>query len=369
MVSFQPSEEQQLIRDTVAAFACEQVRPLARAADETGTIPSEVIRQGWELGLVQSVIPEAYGGAGDARSVVTGALIAEELAYGDLSIALHLLAPRLVVYPVLEMGTPEQQDRILRSYTGVQFCPGSAAVMEPRFDFDLAALSVAACREDGSYVLNGTKCFVPLGDEATHLLVYARTGEREGYDSVGGFLVDKGTTGLTVVEREKNMGLKALATHEIVLENCRVPAANQLGGEAGCDFAKLVNYSRVGLAAMAVGVARAAFEYARDYAKERTAFGVAIAQKQAIAFMLAEMAIEIDATRLLTWEAAWKMDRGADATREASLAKNYAANMVLKVADNAVQILGGHGYIREHPVEMWLRNGRGFAAFEGLVML
>ncbi len=369
MVSFQPSEDQQLIRDTVAAFAREQVRPHAHDADENGVIPSDVVQQGWDLGLVQSAIPEAYGGAGDTRSVVTGALIAEELAWGDLSMALHLLAPRLVVYPVLEMGTPDQKERILKTYAGAQFCPGTAAVMEPRFDFDLAALSVTARRDNGAYVINGAKCYVPLGDDAEHLLVYARTDEREGYDAVGGFLVEKGSAGLTVVEREKNMGIKALATHEITFEDCRVPAASRLGGDAGCDFAKLMNYSRVGLAAMAVGVARAAFEYARDYAKERKAFGVAIGQKQAIAFMLAEMALEIDGTRLLAWEAAWKLDRGEDATREAYLAKNYAASMVLKVTDNAVQILGGHGYIREHPVEMWLRNGRGFATFEGLVML
>jgi len=250
-----------------------------------------------------------------------------------------------------------------------RFCAGSAAVVEPRFDFDLASLTTLARREGGAYVLNGVKCFVPLGSDAEHLLVYARSGDRDGYEGVSGFLVEKGAVGLQLHEREKNMGLKALATHEITLENCRVPAANRLGGDAGCDFAKLMNYSRVGLAAMAVGVARAAFEYARDYAKDRRAFGVAIAQKQAIAFMLAEMALEIDATRLLTWEAAWKLDRGEDATREAYLAKNYAANMVLKATDNAVQILGGHGYIREHPVELWLRNGRGFAAFEGLVML
>jgi acyl-CoA dehydrogenase len=368
MVSFQPSEEQQLIRDTVAAFAREQIRPLAHEADESGVIPSDLVQQGWELGLVNSAIPEAHGGAGDSRSVVTGALIAEELAWGDLSIALHLLAPRLVVYPVLEMGTPAQQDRILKAYTGPQFCAGSAAVVEPRLDFDLAALATTARRDNGAYVLNGSKCFVPLGREADHLLVYAR-GDRDGYDGVSGFLIDKGTPGLTVLDREKNMGIKALATHELALDNCRVPAANRLGGDAGCNFARLMNESRVGLAAMAVGVARAAFEYARDYAKERRAFGVAIGQKQAIAFMLAEMALEIDATRLLAWEAAWKLDRGEDATREAYLVKNYAANMVLKVTDNAVQILGGHGYIREHPVELWLRNGRGFAMFEGLVML
>jgi acyl-CoA dehydrogenase len=369
MVSFQPSEDQQLIRDTVAAFASEQVRPRAHDADETGDVPSDIVQQGWDLGLVQSAIPEAYGGAGDTRSVVTGTLIAEELAWGDLSIALHLLAPRLVLFPVLEMGTDEQKQRILTPYAGAQFRAGSAAVMEPRFDFDLSALTATARRENGAYVVNGGKCYVPLGDEAEHLLVYARTDDRDGYESVSGFLVEKGAAGAQVNEREKNMGIKALATHEISFDNCRVPAANRLGGDAGCDFAKLMNYSRIGLAAMAVGVARAAFEYARDYAKERKAFGVAIGQKQAIAFMLAEMALEIDATRLLAWEAAWKMDRGEEATREAYLAKNYAANMVLKVTDNAVQILGGHGYIREHPVEMWLRNGRGFATFEGLVMV
>jgi acyl-CoA dehydrogenase len=365
MVSFQPSEEQQLIRDTVANFAREQIRPQAREADETGTIPADLVAQGWELGLVQSAIPEAHGGAGDVRSMLTGALIAEELAWGDLSIALHLLAPRLVAYPVLAMGTAEQQARVLPTYTGPQFRAGAAALMEPRIDFDPNALHTTARRDNGVYVVNGAKCYVPLAADAEHVLVYAR----DGAAGVSGFLVEKGTAGLTVAEREKNMGLKALATHEVVLDDCRIPAANRLGGEAGCDFATLMNDSRVGLAAMAVGVARAAFEYARDYAKDRRAFGVAIAQKQAIAFMLAEMAIEIDATRLLTWEAAWKLDRGEEATREAYLAKNYAANMVLKVTDNAVQILGGHGYIREHPVEMWLRNGRGFATFDGLVML
>jgi acyl-CoA dehydrogenase len=365
MISFQPTEEQQLIRETVTAFAHEQIRPHAREVDETGAIPQAIVEQGWQLGLVQSAIPEAYGGNGDARSAITGALIAEELAWGDLSIALHLLAPRLIAYPVVANGTPEQQEKLLKAYTGARFCAGTAAVMEPRFDFDPTALATTARRDNGHYVLSGTKCYVPLGHDAEHLLVYARGAD----DAVVGFIVERDTPGMQVVEREKNMGLRGLATYEIAFADCRVPAANRLGGNAGCDCTPLLNASRVGLAAMAVGVARAAFEYARDYAKERHAFGMAIARKQAIAFMLAEMAIEIDASRLLAWEAAWKLDRGEDATREAYLAKNYAANMVLKVTDNAVQILGGHGYIREHPVEMWLRNGRGFATFEGLVML
>ncbi|MBI4515319.1 MAG: acyl-CoA dehydrogenase family protein [Deltaproteobacteria bacterium] len=364
MVSFQPGEEQQLIRETVASFAQEQIRPAAHEADEGGAIPDGLVQQGWELGLATSAIPEAFGGVGEPISAMTGALVCEELAWGDLSIALHLLAPRLLIYPVVLAGTAEQQEQILPAFTGNSFRAATAAVIEPRFGFDLNELSTTAQRSNGSYVLSGSKCLVPIGGSAEQTLVYAGI---EG--GAGGFIVNKGAAGISRIEREKNMGLRALETDEIDLDRCTVPAAGRLGGDKGCDFAALMNRSRVGLAALAVGVARAAFEYARDYAKERKAFGVAIGQKQAIAFMLAEMATEIDATRLLTWEAAWKIDRGEAATREAVLAKQYAANMVLKVTDNAVQVLGGHGYIREHPVERYLRNGRGFATFEGLVMI
>ena len=196
------------------------------------------------------------------------------------------------------------------------------------------------------------------------LLVYAaENGNNQG------FILDKSTSGLDIGEREKNMGIKALATYELTLKDCRIPRENRLGGEAGCDFGRIMNCSRVALSAMAVGVARAAFEYSRDYAKERVAFGEPIASRQAIAFMLAEMAIEVDATRLMTWEAAWKLDRKEDATKEASLAKTYADNMAVTVTDRAVQILGGHGYIRDHPVELWLRNGRGFATFDGMAIV
>jgi len=361
MVSFQPSEEQQLIRDTVASFAAEQIRPAAHEADEDGAIPSALVQQAWELGLVQSTIPEAFGGAGELISAVSGVLVAEELAWGDLSIALHVLAPRLLLYPMILSGTPEQQKHVLPAFGANEFRAATAAVMEPRFGFDLAELATTAQRKNGGFTLSGSKCFVPLGGSAEQLLTYARLED----GAVSGFLVDKGAAGVTRIEREKNMGLKALETDEIDFSQCTVPAANRIA----CDFPALMNRSRVALAAMAVGVARAAFEYARDYAKERKAFGVAIAQKQAIAFMLAEMATEIDAARLLTWEAAWKIDRGEDATREAVLAKHYTSNMVMKVTDNAVQVLGGHGYIREHPVELWARNARGFATFEGLAIV
>jgi alkylation response protein AidB-like acyl-CoA dehydrogenase len=242
--------------------------------------------------------------------------------------------------------------------------PATAALIEPRWDFDPRALHTTAEREQGYYVLNGHKAYVPLAADAEAMLVYAREG-----GATQAFIVEKGAGGMTVLEREKNMGVRALPTYEVKLEDVRVPRDARLGGDTGSNADLLLNYSRVALASLAVGVARGAYEYARDYAKQRETFGRPIAQYQAIAFMLAEMAIEIDAARLMAWEAAWTLDKGQDATRQAALAKQYADEAVLFVTDRAVQVLGGHGYIREHPVERWLRNGRGFTAFLGLAMI
>ena len=363
MVNFKPTDEQELIRETMAGFAREVLRPAAREADEKNEVPEAVIQRGWELGLVQSPIPEAFGGYGDTRSAVTSALLLEELAYGDLALAMHLLAPRLVTIALLVAGTEAQQKKWLPRFAGPEFTAGTAAFVEPRWDFDATALTARAERRGGDYVLTGQKCLVPLAARAEVILVYAAAP-----DGLAAFVVERGAPGLTVGEREKNMGIRALDTYPITLDDVRVPAAARLGGE-GANLQPLVDAGRVAVAALAVGVGRAAFDYARDYAKERRAFGMAIAQKQAIAFKLADMAIEIDSMRLLTWEAAWKLDSGQPATREAVLVKQYASQSALAVADNALQILGGHGYIREHPVELWLRNARGFATFDGLAIV
>ncbi len=388
MISFDLTEEQRMIRDTVAAFAAKEIRPAARAADETGTIPPALIEQAWELGLVRGVIPEQFGGYGDARSAVTGAIVTEELAFGDLSIAVHALAPRLIAFPIIEFGTDDQHIRILKNYAGDTFTAGTAALLEPRFDFDPCTIATTAIPDGAGFILNGLKCCVPLAAESATILVFARSdgvavaarnrdaefagkdavayGSEAALGAIAGYLVPRDTPGLTVAAREQNMGLKGLATHEVKLENCRIGLEARLGGDNGLNFTRIISQGRVATAAMAVGVARAAYEYAKDYAKERKAFGGPIATKQAIAFMLAEMAIEIDATRLLAWEAAARLDRGEDALTESSQARNYAAQSALMVTDNAVQILGGHGYIREHPVEMFLRNARGFAMLEGI---
>ncbi len=369
MISFELSDDQRMISETCKKFAVNEMRAVYRECDEEGKIPPEFVEKATELFLIPNYIPEEYDGVGEERSVVTGTIIAEELAYGDLSLAICALSPGTVAYPIMEFGTEEQKKKYLPIFTEEEFKAGAAALMEPRIDFDLPSMQTTATLDGEEYVLNGEKCLVPLAADAEVILVYAQTDASAGAAGVQAFIVDKGATGMEIGEREKNMGLKALDTRKITLKDCRVPKGNKLGGDAGCNAQKLMNYTYIGLAATAVGVARAAFEYSRDYAKEREAIGEPIASRQAIAFMLAEMAIEVDATRLLTWEAAWRLDKGLDADREAYLAKQYAVEKVLMVTDRAVQILGGHGYIREHPVELWLRNGRGFATFEGLVTI
>src|SRR5260221_7784516 len=366
MIDFELSEEQQMIRDAVGGFAREEIRAAARPADESGAIPAELVAKAWQFGLVSGSLPESLGGGGDARSAVTGAIVAEDLAFGDLAIALQALAPRLFAFPILEMGTDEQRAKYLKQFCGANFIAATAAVMEPRFDFDLAAMQTTARRDGGGFVIDGVKCIVPLADESENILVYAATHASNGFAGVDSRIVARDQPGVTISEREKNMGLKALATYELTLKDCRVAADARVGADKGIDFSRLMSESRVAFAAMGVGVANAAYEYARDYAKERKAFGVPIATKQAIAFILADIAIEIDASRLLVWEAASMLDKGGDALKESYLARNYVAASALKITDNAVQVLGGHGYIREHPVEMWLRNARGFAAIDGI---
>ncbi|MCZ7545607.1 MAG: acyl-CoA dehydrogenase family protein [Anaerolineae bacterium] len=364
MLSFEMSDEQKMLTDQLARFARDAVRAIAHEADEAGSVPPEVIDTAWGFGLVPAQIPEAFGGFGEEHAALTGVLAYEELGWGDLAVALHAMTPALVAIPVLECGAEAQKAALLPGFCEMDFPRATAALLEPAMQFDPNDLKTTATRENDAYVLNGTKAYVPLAADAEQFLIYASEGGQ-----TQGFLVPRGADGLTVGAREKLMGVKALPTYTLTLEGVRVPAADRLGGEAGADFGRLMCYSNLALASLAVGVARGAAEYARDYARERVQFGEPIAHRQAIAFMIAEMFIEIDATRLMVWEAAWKMDQGQDASKECYLARMYADDMVVNVTDRAVQTLGGYGFIREYPVEMWLRNGRGFATFDGLAMV
>lgn len=358
MIAFEPDDEQQLVVDTVRHFAAHEIRPLARPSEEARELPRALLDAAHELGLVANSLPLALGGGGE-RSAITGALIAEELAWGDLALALAILSPGLGALPLAESGGG-RWDESLRTFLGSSFCPGALAWTEPHLDFDPYRPRTRATTTPDGVVLDGAKCQVPWIAGLDSVLVVAHADPGPAL-----FQVPVGAPGLRA-EREDNMGIGALPTVELHLE--RVVLAETARVE-GVDLRRVLAQGRVAMASMAVGVARAAFEVARDYAKEREAFGAPIATKQAIAFEIAKMAIEIDGARLLTWEAAWRLDQGEDAGRAALLAREQSARIALEVADTAVQVLGGHGYIRDYLPELHLRNARGFACFEALALV
>ncbi|MCX6044561.1 MAG: acyl-CoA dehydrogenase family protein [Chloroflexi bacterium] len=362
MYSFDMNSEQKMLVETVHRFAEQKMRPFYREAEESRAIPAALVQTGWELGLLPGSIEATYGGFGE-YSALTSALYLEEMGWGDVGISLHLLTPNLFAIPIALFGTKQQKETYLTLFCEEEFPKATAAIIEPVIQFDPAELATTAEKVGDNYVLNGSKTFVPLAKTAEWLLVYAR---ENGLTQA--FIVPNATPGLDIGESVTMMGVHALTSYQVNLDNVTVPKENRLGGLKGIRLNRLLTVSRIGLAALAVGQARAAYEYALQYAKERVAFGEPIAQRQSIAFMLANMRIEIEATRLMVWEAAYKLDNQEDATKAAVLTKQYADKMVLEVTDGAVQILGGHGYIREHPVELWLRNGRGFATWDGLVM-
>lgn len=364
MYSFAPTDEQKMLIDALKRYAVTDLREAARDGDEEGKLPSDLIEKGWELGYLQASIPEDYEGFGE-RSAVTGALAAEELAFGDLAGALAVMVPGLFTTPLLIAGTEEQRQKYIPAVIEAEWKAYSAALMEMDFDFDPVDVKTTAIKNGSGYVLNGEKAYVPFAEEAEALIVYANL---DGVTQ--GFIVSMDQDGIEVGERQKLLGLNAFPLYKVNFNDVIVNAGDRLGGPEGHDLTPIIDSSRVALAAMALGVARAAFEYSMEYAKDRDVFGVKVAQKQVIAFMLAEMATEIEAIRLLVWEAAWMLDHQKDdASKVAYLAMTGAADMAMMVTDRAVQILGGHGYIREHPVELWMRNGRGFASFAGLAIV
>lgn len=362
MYSFDMTSEQQMLVDTVHRFAEEQLRTVYRDAEESRIVPNEAIQTGWEIGLLPGSIEEDFGGFGE-YSAITSALYLEELGWGDVGISLHLLTPSLFAMPIALFGSKKQKEAYLPLFCDEGVPKATAAIIEPVLQFDPGDLETTAEKVSDGFVLNGKKTYVPLANEAELFLVYA---QEQG--TTQAFIVPADSPGLTVGDRISMMGAKALAIYNLELNNVKVPKGNRLGGLKGIRINRLLTVSRIGLAAMAVGQARAAFEYALAYAKEREAFGEPIAHRQSIAFMLANMRIEIEAARLVAWEAAYFYDQGEDASKSAVLAKQYADKAVLEVTDSAVQILGGHGYIREHPVELWMRNGRGFATWDGLLV-
>jgi alkylation response protein AidB-like acyl-CoA dehydrogenase len=360
MISFALTEEQESARAAMRDFAEQAMRPVAREYDEAAAVPDTFLQQACELGLTATQLPEDVGGYGSPRSPITNVIVLEELAYGDASLALAATAPAAFAYAIADHGTEEQKSRYLPPFCGETYTTAALAIAEPTPGFDVANMTTTAELRDGNFILRGRKCFVPMGDRATHFLTLART---EG--QIGAFVVRRDATGLAVTP-EKNLGLKPLPTVSIDLDGAVVPASACLGGEVGADVQRILNHSRVANAAILTGLSRAVLEYCVPYAKERVAFGEAIAKKQSIAFRLAEMHMEVECMRWMTWKAASQLEQGIDATKAAHLARQYTAEKAMWISDNGIQVLGGHGFIREHPVEMWYRNARTLGVLEGV---
>lgn len=363
MIDFEPSEEQALIIETVRQFAENEIRPRAREADEAGAPDPAVLDAAHELGLVANALPESVGGGGE-RSAVTGVLIAEELGWGDMATALAILSPGLTGLPIAEFGSESLRDAILPGLVADRFMPGTLAIVEPRFDFDVFRPETRVKADGDTLLLEGAKCQVPWLPGTRDVVVVARDD-----DGLAAVVVPTDAAGLEATP-EQNLGLNGLPTVELALAGVRVPAANRLDADDAA-LRGLIDRGRIAVAAAALGTARAAFELARDYAKQRETFGQPIATRQAIAFMLADMAIEIDGARLLIWEAAAAMDRGQtdETPRLTRLARDQITRIGLQVGDGAVQVFGGHGYIRDYLPELHLRNLTGLSSFETLALV
>lgn len=367
MIDFQLTEEQEQMRQLAHRFAEREIRPVAAEYDESEETPWPVIQKAAQVGLTSYQYPDEYGGGG-VTSVLTACLVVEELAWGCLGIATAIVGAGLAAVPITIAGTAEQKARYLPWFCDPeQVRLGAFAVTEPEAGSDAAALHTTAVRQGDHYVLNGQKRFITHGGIADLYAIFATVDPSLGHRGITAFLVEGDTPGLSAGKKEKKMGMRACHTGDVILEDVRVPVENRLG-EEGQGFyiaMKAFEHTRPVVAACAVGVARAAYEYAFGYAQERVQFGKPIVAKQAIRFILADMATEIDAARLLTWRAAWRADQGLPCNVQVSMAKAYAADIGMRVTTDAVQVLGGYGYMREYPVEKWMRDAKVLQIVEG----
>lgn len=363
-----PSEDQEMLKQSVRRFAEDILRPVAQKADKATATPADVLARAPELALAGLAVPEAFGGIAETSSIVTNVMIIEELARGDMGLALAVLAPMGVVNALVDWGTREQQEEWLPKFTAETFYPAALAVLESRPLFDPNKPRTGAVRSKrGGWTLHGEKNLVPLAESAEVFLVAA---EVKGAGPKL-FFVQKGAPGLTV-EAEPAMGLRAAGLGRLRLDGVDVPAEALLGGEEGAlrnfDFASIVNRARIAWAAMAVGTSQAMLDHVIPYVNERKAFGDPISNRQAVAFMVADLAIEVEAMRLMLLRAASLADRGADVTRYTSMLRSHVAAKGMKVGTDGLQLLGGHGFVKDHPVERWYRDLRAIGVMEGALL-
>jgi butyryl-CoA dehydrogenase len=359
------SDEQRMIRDLAREFAEKEVMPIAAQLDREGRFPHETVRRMGELGLMGIFIPERHGGSG--ADTVSYVVALEEVAGACAShAAVMSVNNSLVCDPLLKYGTEEQKERLLVSLASGKGL-GCFALTEPQAGSDASNQNTTAVRDGDHYVLRGRKLFVTNGREATVALVFAQTDRAKGHRGVSAFLVEKRTPGFLVPKVEDKLGLRASDTAEFLFEECRVPEANRLGKEGeGFKIAMAtLDGGRIGIAAQAIGIAQAAYEASLNYAKERKSFDVPIAQHQMVQWMLADMATQIEAARLLALRAATLKDRGEPYGVAAAMAKLYASEMAMRVTTDGIQVHGGYGYIKDYPMERFFRDAKITQIYEG----
>lgn len=372
-----PDDEQQMLQEAVSDFAAEQVRPAAQRADADCETPVELLGAAAELGVNMLGIPEELGGVMQQRSAVAGVLIAEALSHGDLGIAYVALAPGAVANAISSFGDADQQAAYLPAFASESPPAAALAMLEPVPLFDPLRLASRARRDGGDWVLDGVKSLVARAGEC-ELFVVAAEVEGEGLAANGSaengqsgpalFVVESSTSGLSV-EAEPAMGLRAATTGRLLLEGVRVPASAMLAKGGKDAYLECVQRARIAWSALAVGTAKAVLDYVIPYVKDRTAFGESISNRQAVAFAVADVGIELEAMRLLTYRAASRADQGKSFHHDAALARRLCAAKGMRIGSDGVQLLGGHGYVKEHPVERWYRDLRAAGVMEGALLV
>ena len=363
MVDFTLTDEQKDLREMAHNFAEKEMRSVAFEYDKDGTWPAEVIQKAWEVGLMNTHVPEEYGGPG--LDYLSGCLIEEEFGWGCSGIGTSLACNGLASAPVALGGSEETKAKYLGMLAEepklASFC-----LTEPDAGSDVAGMKTRAVKKGDKYVLNGSKCFITNGAHADWFTVYAKTDPDAGSRGITAFVVDK-QDGITVDKKEDKMGQRASNTVTLTFDDVEVPAENMLGEEnKGFKLAMMtLDRTRPGVAAMATGIARSGFDAAVQYSKERQQFGVPIAMHQAIQFLIADMAVKVDAARLLTWQSASQLDNGERNTLTSSEAKRFAADSAMEVTTDAVQVFGGYGFIKEYQVEKFMRDAKIMQLYEG----
>ncbi|HQN10383.1 MAG TPA: acyl-CoA dehydrogenase family protein [Thermoanaerobaculia bacterium] len=363
-MDFSLTEEQLALQELARKFAREEMAPKAAHHDETGEFPAEVARKAWELGLMNTHVPPEYGGMG--LGVLDGCIITEELAWGCTGIATAMEANALAAAPVIVAGNDEQKKEFLGRLTSEPLF-AAYAVTEPGAGSDVAGIRTKARKVGDEYVIDGSKMWITNGGVASWYFVLAYTDPEKKHKGMSGFLVPRDTPGITVGKKEQNLGQRASDTRGLTFEEVKVPAKYRLGNEGdGFRIAMAAfDHTRPPVAAGAVGLAQRAMDESVKYAKERKTFGLPIAAYQSISFMIAEMAMNIEAGRHLVRLAAWAIDAGKRNTKYAAMAKAFCADMAMKVATDAVQVHGGYGYSHEYPVEKLMRDAKIYQIYEG----